>query len=154
MLHAALPPTARFVVKDDKEKNKRKTTKISITDSRNSFLLHIKTINDFKPQIDSLKQKQLQLGATIQPLIVVIGSDLFHLDEYYLFFDDNRYKFNDFLTCLDTCFKLFCVFNLSFPKSSELVWTFIQKYFYCISTIHDLKSTVLTTFISDFNKIE
>lgn len=34
---------------------------------------------------------------------------------------------------IDTCLKIFFVFNLKFPEASAAVWQFVQFYFYDIS---------------------
>ena len=45
------------------------------------------------------------------------------------------------------------VFNLEYPKESSLVWTFIQKYFYSISTNCDCDSPQINILISNLNNI-
>lgn len=64
------------------------------------------------------------------PLILVKGGTYSSITEYYIYFDNSTYKLDSFLSCIDMAFKLFNVFNLSYPPHSHGIWIFLQKYFF------------------------
>lgn len=129
LLHALLPPNITHF-NTEQGSSKKKITKSTIKDSQDSFLIRIASINNFNNSIDkqanNLKNKKL----TLQPLIVYNSGE----KEYYVYFDDIKYKFNSFLPALDCCFKLFYVLNLKYPECSKSVWIFIQKYLFGIDS--------------------
>ena len=49
-------------------------------------------------------------------------------------FDDKKYPMCRVLTTVDILFKIFFVFNLEFPKESEVVFNFLQVFFYEMKT--------------------
>jgi len=75
----------------------------------------------------------IDLGIPIQPFIIVIGQ-LSSQKDILVYFDDIKYKILTIQRAVDVVFKIFHVFNLSYPPESYNVWLFIQKLFY---NIHD-----------------
>lgn len=87
-------------------------------------------------------------------MIVTVGKNLSEITEFYLYIDDKKLKFPTFLSCLDTCFKVFHVLNLEYSKYSYGVWLFIQLYFYDIKTKYDKNISNVSGLISYLKNIE
>lgn len=68
----------------------------------------------------------------LQPCICIIGSSYVSVNEYDVYFFETYYKFANIVKSIDVCLKIFLVFNLKYPVQSELVWTFLEKYFFNI----------------------
>lgn len=131
LLHAILPPNIKYCT--TRGNGKKIVIKSTIKDSQNEFIIHAVAVNDVDHKIEELKQILLKREQTLQPVIVVVGCSLTELNEFYLQFDNIKYKFDHFLPALDCCFKIFHILNLQYSNSCANVWTFIQKYFYEIS---------------------
>lgn len=58
------------------------------------------------------------------------------------------YKFDSFLDAIVCCFNIFQIFCLQYPAASELVWNFIQLYFFEISTEFDVKNSKISSLIN------
>ena len=66
--------------------------------------------------------------------------------EILIFFDKIKYKFTSIVKAVDICFKIYQVFNLEYPPAAFVVWSFIQSYFYKITTkfnVNNLSVTLL-----------
>lgn len=134
LLHALLPPSIRHSAQNSREdtsqNKKRRICKSTIKDSQQTLLLKINSPNDFYPEIDKLAAKLRERGQTLQPLIVFDTAN----SDFIVYYDDIKYKFNHFLPALDTCFKIFFVFNLEYPECCKSVWLFIQQFFFEIAS--------------------
>lgn len=75
----------------------------------------------------------VDLGLPIQPFIIIIGQ-LSNQKDILVYFDDIKYKILTIQRAVDVVFKIFHVFNLSYPPESYMVWLFIQKLLY---NVHD-----------------
>ncbi|XP_072766491.1 uncharacterized protein [Anoplolepis gracilipes] len=76
------------------------------------------------------------LKITLQSYIVILGS-LSEVKEIYVQIDDILYKTNSTLKAIDVCFKIFHVFQVSYPLMSEHFWMLIQKGIYNLNTKWD-----------------
>lgn len=140
LLHAILIPTSKETVIRN---SKRRIIKYSIKDSQNSFFLFGSTPNELEEKLS----KVLSTKEAIQPFIMFTGTIL-NPKDIMVFFDGIRYKFTSFIKAVDTCFQIFMLFNLKYPLASVLVWTFIQTFFYKISTSNDKKHPSINMLIS------
>lgn len=143
LLNSVILPTARF--ENSHGKNRAKFT---ILDAEESFILHVICINDYKQKLEDLKKKHFTASSTLQPMVIVVGPDIYQLSEFFVYFDGVLYKFKSFLKALDTCFKIFQVFNLKYPLACQNTWLFIQKFFFEIETKFDINSYSVSTLIS------
>ncbi|KAK4877981.1 hypothetical protein RN001_010487 [Aquatica leii] len=134
LIHALLPPSVKYI---SKENNKKIILKSTIKDSQDSMFLHVKTLNDFDNRVEHLKNHLTERNESLQPIIVVVGIDLLTITNYYVIYDQVKYKFQNCLSAIDACFKIFHVLNLKYPVSSINTWTFFQKYFYEIHLSED-----------------
>lgn len=147
LLNAVLKPTSRHNIIVDGKKFMQKTT---IREAIHSSFVHINCINDMQMIREERTRKSLERKVTIQPYIIVVGPNLLSLNEILLCADEILYKFNSFVSALDTCFKIFHVFNLNYPTESILIWYFLQKQVYEISTPFDVQSPALLEFLNAF----
>ncbi|XP_055904562.1 uncharacterized protein LOC129940293 [Eupeodes corollae] len=127
--------------------------KVNIKDSEKSFVLRCSQENDILSQVEVEKKKCLEYKIPYQPSIIAVGESLLSKTDFYIYFDGSLLKFNNFISCLDTCFKIFHVFDLEYPKQSLLIWTFIQTYIYEIDVDSSKKFASLARFINNLKKL-
>lgn len=125
--------------------------KPSIIDSQYSQFLFISSVSDIQRKVAERNEKYALVGLKVQPFIIIVENDGNNL-EYFVWFETIIHKFENFLKSVDFCFKTFHCFNFHYPKECELVWTFIQKFFFEIETAFDISCPHLLTFISTFIK--
>lgn len=136
------------------KKEKKKFWRPTIIESREGFALHVLTISDLDRAISDRKAKFAELGIRLQPMVIIIGSKLTEIKEYFVWYDDITYKFHSFLATLDITFKLIFALNLNFNVESLQVWQFVQKKMYNITTKYDLKiQSAVNAFILDIDQI-
>lgn len=133
LLNAVILPTGRFAAHEGIS-NKRKVT---IKDAQDSFTYRIATVNDFDHSVEEIRTKHYNKGLTLQPFILVVGVSADQITDYFVYFDKCRQRHDSYLSCVDTCFKLFHVLCLEYPHASYGPWSFIQKYFFDIVTEFD-----------------
>lgn len=134
MLHAVLQPVRRISIKKKKLQTKNEFWRPSIAASQDSFLIHIVSEADVLPTIEKRANMYSEMGLSCQPYIIAVGRSLLELKFFFVVLDNILYKFESFLKALDACFKIHMVLNLNYAVESELVWSFIQKFFFDIST--------------------
>lgn len=149
LLNAVLKPTSRHVIKVN---GKKSVTKATIKDAINSSLMHIKSINDYERMKEERAKEYLAKKMSMQPYLIVVGTDINELTDFYVSYDRILLKFHSFVGALDLCFKLFQVFHLKYPTDSTLPWLFFQQYVYNISSECDIKNAVLIEFITNLNQ--
>lgn len=120
--------------------------KPSIIEAQESTILFCCDLTEFQEKLTRIKQKCLEKGLLLQPIIVIIGDRKFNYCLCY--YNGIIYKFNSFLKCLDITFKLFRVLNLTYPVEGKHVWYFIESYFYSFETY---RSPNLIGLINDLN---
>lgn len=134
LVHSLLPPCVKHVIKKE---NKKVICKSTIKDSQDSFLMHVNVINDFERKIENYRTILINRSETLQPIIIAIGDDLLHTQQFVVFYDNIKYTFTNFISAFDCCFKIFHVLHLQYPKDNYNFWMFVQKYFYDIESSHD-----------------
>lgn len=56
--------------------------------------------------------------------------DIFNPTDISVYFDGVRYTFFHILRAVDICFKIIYLFDLDFPRESEMFWTFREYNFF------------------------
>lgn len=146
LLHAILVPTAKKIAKD--QNGKKCQIKYSIKDSQNSFMTFKNLVAEIEEHI-VMRQNEKN---PIQPIIIIVGTPT-NPKEIIVFFYRIKYKLFTILSAVDVCFKLFHLFNLEYPCESCVVWLFIQKYFYSLTTKFD-KSFHSCQILYDLNSMD
>lgn len=90
------------------------------------------------------------LKISLQPYIIFVGS-YDSVEEIYVSLDDVLYKVNSMIEAIDVCFKIFHVFEVNYPVSSEHLWLLIQQGIYKFTTKWD---SVITNIEFLLNKLE
>ncbi|KAF0734585.1 Uncharacterized protein FWK35_00019566 [Aphis craccivora] len=114
---------------------------------KDGFITHIKSHSELQETITRRKDKFFQLGLTLQPLVIIIGSNINEITQYFVYVNGTYYVLNSILSSVDCCFKAIHALNLEYPLESIPVWSFVQKGFYKMNTAWD------TEFVS-VNSIE
>lgn len=139
LLHYVLKPAAAIPITVDRKKS---VWRASISDSIQSMVLEVPNLNDLSSFIEERLTKYRQANFPLQPFVFFIGS-VYHPTHFYIYFGGEYLKFDNVVSSLDTCFKIYQVFNYNYPKESTLVWIFIQQFFYKINTKFDTYCQVL-----------
>ncbi|XP_031351241.1 uncharacterized protein LOC116176660 isoform X2 [Photinus pyralis] len=147
LLHCILKPSCRI------KKVDKNIWKPSIVDSQFSQVQVIASVGDLQRKIAERNEKYHKVGLKVQPFIILIQNDGINF-EYYVWVESMIHKFETFLKALDYCFKNFHCFNFQYPKECELVWTFIQKFFFEIDAEYDINCPQLSTIIATFKNFE
>lgn len=151
LLNTVLKPTTRRKIKGQGTSS---TYKITIKEAIDSCITHIRQINDLQRTREEKLNQQTSVKGTIQPYMLVVGEKLTQLVEFYVVVGETLFKFSSFLAAFEMCFKSFQVFDLKYPKESELFWVFIQKYIFDIETVHDIRSSILTEFMENLKNFQ
>lgn len=99
-------------------------------------------------EVEEMIKRKYNVGDTIQPCIIIIGTVSEPL-EILVFFDGIKYKVFLSIKALDICFKIFHVFNIEYPFESINVWLFIQKLFYNIVNKYDKPCPLVNQIINE-----
>lgn len=76
LLHSILIPTSKVIGKNTD--GKKTTTRFAIADSQNSFIM----IEEISEKFTESIQIKIKKQTTVQPLVLVVGKDLFHPKEF------------------------------------------------------------------------
>jgi len=134
-------PTSTKVTMD--ENGKKNHRKYSIKDSQDHFMVVGESVEVF---MDQLKNQ----GRPIQPFIFIVGS-IFRQKEILVYFDSILYKVHSILRAVEVCYKIFHLFQLEYPFQSQIVWLFIQKFFFCFSSKQDKPYHKLSQILSELS---
>ncbi|XP_034236585.1 uncharacterized protein LOC117642456 [Thrips palmi] len=109
-----------------------KLWKVSIPDSRQSFILQVNALADLRTAIKRRGEK-LQLNKQrAQPFIAVVGGT-----KAYFCVDKVVYSCNNILSALESCYKSFFALHALYPPECEQVWLIIQRCLYRMETPYD-----------------
>lgn len=147
-------PSILQTTKKMSTRGSNKKVKISIENVRQSFIVHLTDSSQLPGYITKLTDQYLQEKRKIQPFIVAVGPTVFTIETYFIFYFGTYYKYESFLKALDTCFKLFFTLQIEYPIECELIWTFIQKYFFKINLKTDVTNSKLLTVLADLKKTD
>lgn len=147
LLNSILVPTSKSYTIDEVS-NKRTIIKMCIADGRNSLCLLVPTLNDLYCQVNMLIENCYKTKQKLQPCVCIIGISYVTVKEFYVYYFGTYYKFTNIVKAIDVCLNIFLVFNLKYPVQSELVWTFLEKYFFNIDP-HDISSTSVASLLAD-----
>lgn len=125
-----------------------KTDKPTIADAQTDFALLVTTPNDVLPQISALQQKYAKNKETLQPRIIVVGTDFSTIYEFYVFCDGIKYRMCSYMKCVECIIKLSYVFQLKYSHKSKQVWAFLEQYFF------DLKSEDFSAVANLLSKLD
>jgi len=142
LLHALFAPTSRKLTRD--EQGKKNLIKYSIKDSQDSFIVFGESVDVMQQHLEQLKSR----GDPIQPFILIVGN-IFYPKEILVYFDTIMYKMHSILKSVEVCYKIFHLFNLEYPSQSSIVWLFVQKYFFGVTSPYDTPHPKLVQILSD-----
>ena len=141
-MNSIIKPTGKFPNFEGKQSGK-----FTIADAEESFTLHLVCVNNYEVKVQGIREKCFQTADTLQPIILVVGSGIYKLKEFFVLFDNVLYKRRNYLESLTTCFQIFHVLNLKYPLACQNAWLFIQKYFFDIQTPFDNHSNAVISLL-------
>lgn len=119
MLHALLQP-----------QRLNKTTKPTIADGQADFITLVTTPNDVQPKLSQLKEEYAAKKETLQPKIIVVGSDYANISEYFIYCDGIKWRCCTYMKCMEYIIKLSYVFKIHYSHNSKQVWAFMEQFFF------------------------
>jgi len=121
----------------------------SKVEMRDGFITHVLSSAEVKETISRRRDKLVGLGQTLQPFVLIVGSSLKEISNYFVIVDNTFYRLNSILSAVDCCFKIIITLNAKYPSESEAIWCFIQKGLYKLNTPLDKNFTTVNAFLSD-----
>ncbi|XP_039302876.1 uncharacterized protein LOC120357141 [Solenopsis invicta] len=146
LLPHLIPPKGRIRLKQEHYKS-------SISECKNSIVLHAKVPGDISRIQDNKIKRAERLGLTIQPYIIVVGPNLIEINGFYVCIDKVLYQVSTALKAVDLCFKTFHVFDVNYPPESEHIWYIVQLCLYKISTKYDKQISYVMPIINAFKTV-
>lgn len=113
------------------DKGTKEKIKCSIKECQNSFIFCCRTTEELEVHFNKLLHGTVQ----VQPFIAIVGVSCAYPEVIVVYLDGIKYKFSSFLKAMDVCFKSFQIFNMKYPIAGQIVWEFIQVYFYNVVPI-------------------
>lgn len=138
-----------FSTATTKRKRGKYTWKPSKIEMKDGFITHIKSHSEHQETITRRKDKFFQLGLTLQPLVIIIGSNINEITQFFVYVNGTYYVLNSILSSVDCCFKAIHALNLEYPLESIPVWSFVQKGFYKMNTAWDTEFVSVNSLLSD-----
>ncbi|XP_066590597.1 uncharacterized protein [Prorops nasuta] len=140
-----LPPRGRCYIA-------KRHWKPTISECKDSIVNHVTILGDIDHLLKLKRREAMkQLGLTLQPYIIAVGRQLTEIESIFISFDAVLYKTQSMIEAIDTCFKIFNVFNIQYPNESSHIWEVIQVYLYGIKTVFDRHTPFVTEVINDIN---
>lgn len=96
---------------------------------------------------EAAKNKKKELN----PFIIYFENDQKVPYKFFVCINSLVYEIGNFMTALDTLFKVYFVFNLNYPKECTLLLTFIQHFFFQIFLPNDIESSSLNGLMCDID---
>lgn len=121
--HGYFVPTKKIVRKED---GKKTVTKFTIKDSQESVLYLGANLQQVEDHISHLGKTSVNL----QPFVYITGKDIYNIEQIGIYFNSYRYKCNNVIRAFDIIFKIMYLFNLEFPKQSEMFYNFMESCIY------------------------
>lgn len=122
--HGYFVPTKKIVVR--KEDGKKAVTKFTIKGSQESVLFLGANLQQVEDHISHL----VKTSVNLQPFIYVTGKDIYNIEQIGIYFNSYRYMCNNVIRAFDIIFKIIYLFNLEFPKQSEMFYNFMESCIY------------------------
>jgi hypothetical protein len=94
--------------------------------------------------------KMLETKGTVQPYVVLVGK-LGDLEAAYVVVNNFLYNVDTATRAVDICFKGIFALHATYPPESKVLWTWMQKCIYKISTKWDVEYTSVNSLISDLS---
>lgn len=82
--------------------------------------------------------------------MLVVGKDIFSIDETYIRVDNQLWSFSCPLRAFDSCLKTYFTFNCIYPRECYEFWMFFQHHLYNLKTDYDLITAVLSSINDQF----
>lgn len=147
VLHYLLPPGNRYRLKTSSGSSMYKP---SIQDSISAMFLVVTTEAEVKEKLYRRSEECKSKGSTLQPLIIIV-LECGIVNACFTNIDDILYKHHSVLSALNSCFSIFHVLNLSYPRECHNVWYFIQHYLYNIKTKYDKPVSCVANLMGSIN---
>ncbi|XP_071629107.1 uncharacterized protein [Temnothorax longispinosus] len=131
----------------------KKIWRPTIAESMDAFICHIKVPGELERVKRGKRENAAKLKETVQPYIIVVGSQFTAVETIYIIIDDVMYKMENILKAVDILYKVFQVLNVKYPTGCEQVWLFIQKYVYGRTTKWDKNDKSVMNLIDELERV-
>lgn len=114
--------------------------RINASDSQNAFIRFHSCTEDYIAAYNAM----VLHNKSVEPMVNVVG-DMLEPKEFFVDFDNIRYKMTSIEKAIDICFKSYFLFGIKYPEACNSFYQFLNCYFYKIkekenSPIHIHKS--------------
>lgn len=115
--------------------------------------MNVKYLSELESDLRRLSHRYDQKGLKATPLLIAVGCDMTHLEEFLVYHGGTYYRFRTFLKALDICFKIFKVYGLAFPREAAGPWNIINHCLYGFDIGTDYYASKIAR-LSTFLKLE
>lgn len=119
-MHYLLPPA--YVALNWKPTN---------NDSQNTFLKFIKN-ECIDQEIANRNECCEQRGIKWHPYIIGQGRSKRKIINFFVVVHNTKIKFDDFLTALEFCLKIYILLDIPYPPESKAVWVLLNRLFFAV----------------------
>lgn len=141
LLPALVPPRGR------KKINNKKPWKPSISESRDSLMIHVRLPGAIEKAKESRVDIMFKKGLTVQPYILVIGPNLSNILNVLVIINNEEYKCDSVIDAIDFCFKAYQVLDAKYSYESQHIWYLIQWLVYKYHVKQDPQFPYLNEFL-------
>ncbi|KYQ49656.1 hypothetical protein ALC60_11270, partial [Trachymyrmex zeteki] len=93
--------------------------------------------------IETAKQNKIDCmykkGLTVQPYILIVGSNLNNVHSYYVIINNKNYQLSTLLDALKFCFQTYFALDLKYAPESQHLWYLFQRELFNITSDKDVK---------------
>ncbi|XP_051159297.1 uncharacterized protein LOC127290571 isoform X2 [Leptopilina boulardi] len=118
--------------KDQSNELAKQYTKLNTQEKRDTYMLHVKTVSEFQPTLDKIRENANEKKEDFKPLTVIVGP-LVKIEKFYVVFSNITYECDTLLNAFHLSFMSFQSFNCEYPMYSKSIWHFIQSALYGIN---------------------
>lgn len=102
-----------------------------------SYYLLFQVPGEINAALERKRKKLKEYGLLLQPIPVIVGTDLENISAAYVAIDNSIYEVPTALKAVDVCFKAIHALGARYNLEADAVWHLIQKRIYEIETEYD-----------------
>ncbi|XP_055379603.1 uncharacterized protein LOC129610861 [Condylostylus longicornis] len=132
-----------------KKSTENRRVKLTSYELLSSFLFLVKDTSLLLESHENLKSNLRSKSQRLQPSLFLVGDSYDDIQCSYVFVNDVLYILDSPLVAIDVCFKIIHAVNAEYQQDCEIIWMFLQKFVYEISTKYDKTYSRLNSLMSD-----
>lgn len=117
---------------------------------RASFMGRVDTVADIGSFCDARAKLVKEKGIDEQPFIVAVGPSYTQISHYELvMYKGMSYQFSDIVSAIKATYQVYWALDSSYPRDCEMIWMFIQRALFRMTTERDKVGVPLRQLFAD-----